>query len=89
MIAERIEVAQRVVAPSTRDRSAPPAGDASELAVEGYDHLAARQVVDRLNVLSNVDLMAIEQYERAHRHRQTVLGKIEQLLESGVESGDG
>lgn len=50
-----------------------------ELAIEGYDHLAARQVVDRLDGLTTVELGAVERYEAAHRRRRTVLGKIEQL----------
>lgn len=53
--------------------------DAADLAIEGYDHLAARQVVDRLDGLSADELIRIERYETAHRRRRTVLGKIEQL----------
>lgn len=53
--------------------------EAGELAIEGYDHLAARQVVDRLDGLTSIELDALERYESAHRRRRTVLGKIEQL----------
>jgi hypothetical protein len=66
-----------------------PTGDATSLAIDGYDHLAARQVVDRLSVLSHVDLLAIESYERANRRRQTVLGMIEHLLGPSIESRNG
>ena len=52
---------------------------AGELAIEGYDHLAARQVVDRLEGLTDVELDAVERYESTHRRRRTVLGKIDQL----------
>lgn len=55
------------------------APDVSELAIEGYDHLAARQVVDRLEGLAPVELDRVERYESANRRRRTVLGKIEQL----------
>lgn len=53
-----------------------PVGD---LPIEGYDDLAARQVVDRLAALVPAELAQIEAYERAHRNRSTVLGKIAQL----------
>ncbi len=49
---------------------------ADELPIEGYDDLAARQVVDRLGTLDRADLARIEVYEREHRNRSTVLGKI-------------
>lgn len=47
-----------------------------ELPIDGYDDLAARQVVDRLEDLEPADLARIETYEREHRNRSTVLGKI-------------
>jgi hypothetical protein len=50
-----------------------------ELPIEGYDDLAARQVVDRLTALDRADLARVELYERAHRNRSTVLGKISML----------
>lgn len=50
-----------------------------ELPIEGYDDLAARQVVDRLEALDRADLARIETYEREHRSRSTVLGKISML----------
>ncbi len=49
---------------------------ADELPIDGYDDLAARQVVDRLTGLERADLARIETYEREHRNRSTVLGKI-------------
>lgn len=49
---------------------------ADELPIDGYDDLAARQVVDRLDDLDAADLGRIETYEREHRNRSTVLGKI-------------
>lgn len=53
--------------------------DVGDLAIEGYDHLAAQQVVDRLEALTDEQLDAVERYESAHRRRRTVLGKIDQL----------
>lgn len=63
--------------PAPPDTSHGP-GDAM-LPIEGYDHLAARQVVDRLDSLTPAELREVERYERGNRHRRTVLGKIEQL----------
>ncbi|HUF96877.1 MAG TPA: hypothetical protein VMM60_02035 [Ilumatobacter sp.] len=51
----------------------------THLPIDDYDHLAARQVVDRLATLSAAELDQVAEYERAHRHRQTVLGRIAQL----------
>jgi hypothetical protein len=50
-----------------------------DLPIDGYDHLAARQVVDRLSGLRPDELETVAAYERSHRHRQTVLHKIDQL----------
>lgn len=71
-----VEAATEVL--DTADRSPAPAAtiSADELPIEGYDDLAARQVVDRLEDLEPADLARIETYEREHRNRSTVLGKI-------------
>ncbi|MEX0666080.1 MAG: hypothetical protein WD598_15120 [Acidimicrobiia bacterium] len=53
--------------------------DRGDLAIPGYDDLSASQVVDHLDDLSSTDLEAIREYEAAHRARNTILGKIEQL----------
>jgi hypothetical protein len=50
-----------------------------DLPIDGYDDLAARQVVDRLASLAPADLAVIDAYERAHRNRSTVRGKISTL----------
>lgn len=55
------------------------ASDVPELAIPGYDDLSASQVVDRLEGLSVSELEAIRGHETAHRARNTILGKIEQL----------
>jgi hypothetical protein len=73
-------------APPTSWRSsgtsgAPSSGTdaATGLAITDYDELSASQVVDRLEGLPRHELEAIRDYERAHRARNTILGKIEQL----------
>jgi len=50
------------------------------LGIPGYDSLSASQVVQRLGGLSPAELEAIRDHERAHRHRQTILNRVEQLL---------
>lgn len=72
-------VAQRGPAPA---RQAPSVGP-DELAIADFDSLAAAQVVNRLGGLSAAELDLVEQYEREHRRRRTVLGRIAQLKEAG------
>lgn len=50
-----------------------------QLPIDGYDHLAASQVVDRLGALTADELATVAAYERGHRHRQSVLAKVAQL----------
>jgi hypothetical protein len=49
------------------------------LPIEGYDSLAAPQVLDRLDGLDADELAAVAAHERSHRHRRTILGRIAQL----------
>ncbi len=50
-----------------------------DLAIPGYDELSAEQVVDRLDGLSPDELAAVGAYERNHRSRRTILGKLDHL----------
>src|SRR4051794_13160938 len=45
-----------------------------ELAIPAYDSLAASQVVQRLEGLTEAELEAVRRYEVAHRGRKTILG---------------
>lgn len=54
--------------------------DDESLPIDGYDHLAARQVIGRLADLTAEELELVAGYEAAHRNRQTVLRKIEQIV---------
>ncbi len=56
-----------------------PPVDASSLALADYDHLPASDIVALLDGLETAERAAIEAYERAGRHRRTILGKIDQL----------
>ena len=56
------------------DQDAPP--DADELPIAGYDKLDHSQVAARLDRLSQVELSAVEAYERSHENRAEVLDKL-------------
>lgn len=52
----------------------------ADLAIPGYDSLAASQVVVRLGSLAPNELDAVRRYELAGRHRRTILNRIDQLV---------
>lgn len=58
---------------------APELVDAATLPIDGYESLAASQVVLRLGSLTAPELASIADYESSHRARRTILGKIHQL----------
>lgn len=64
---------------STADAPAVPAPEVDALALADYDHLSSAQIVSKLGGLDDDELDAVDAYERAGRHRRTVLGKIDQL----------
>jgi hypothetical protein len=55
-----------------------PAGSQADAAMPfpGYDRLDERRVVDGLAGHSQVELEAVERYERAHKDREPVLAKL-------------
>ena len=53
----------------------------SSLAIHGFDTLSASQVVQRLDGLSRVELIAVRTYEAGSRGRRTVLSRVDQLLD--------
>jgi hypothetical protein len=59
-------------------------GPANALAIPGYDSLSASQVVQRLDGLSRPELEDVRSHEMSHRHRRTILHRIDQLL-AGVD----
>ena len=70
--------ATKVTRPSVA--TAPRGGPAAKsLAIPDYDGLSASQVVNRLAGLSDAELVAVQQYEAAHRGRKTILSKVAQL----------
>jgi hypothetical protein len=52
---------------------------ADQLVLPDYEHLPATHVVAKLASLTQRERDAVEEFERAHRHRRTILGKLEQL----------
>ncbi len=66
-------------APDSPSAPPPNASTSGDLAIPGYDDLSASQVVEHLDGLAPLELTAIREYEAAHRARNTILGKIEQL----------
>jgi hypothetical protein len=60
-----------------------PAGEASALAIPGYDALSASQVVQRLAGLAPDELEAVRTYEAATRGRRTILNRVAQLQAPG------
>jgi len=56
-----------------------PRPSADNLAIPGYDSLAASQVVQRLGGLSSAELDAVRAYEESTRGRRTILNKVGQL----------
>ena len=49
------------------------------LAIDGYDALAASQIVGRLAALSGDELDLVGRYEASHRARRTILGQVVRL----------
>jgi hypothetical protein len=68
---------RKIDALETGSSSSSAAG--SDLPISGYDDLTAVEINDRLPSLSQADLAAIDEYERAHDDRSTVTGRIETL----------
>jgi hypothetical protein len=50
--------------------------DEHPVPITGYDQLSAKQISDQLSRLSQVELAAVESYERAHEGRPIVLDKL-------------
>jgi hypothetical protein len=53
--------------------------DVDALGIPDYDSQPAIDIVGLLDSLTPTELSAVEAYERAHRRRRTVLGKLAQL----------
>lgn len=78
-VAESAEASTTATGRPRLEMNEPPVAVA-ELAIPGYDSLAASQVVERLGSLAPNELDAIRRYELAGRHRRTILNRIDQLV---------
>jgi predicted ArsR family transcriptional regulator len=56
--------------------------DADQLPIPGYDRLKDKEVTEHLSQLSQVELAAVETYERSHRGRPAVLDKLRYMRTS-------
>jgi hypothetical protein len=65
---------------SAGDSQVDPAMEA-RLPFAGYDRLDMRAVMDRLSDHSQVELEAVEGYERSHKNREPVLAKLRYMRE--------
>ena len=54
----------------------PDSSDEPQLPIPGYNRLKEKEIADQLSELSQVDLAAVEAYERAHENRPVVLDKL-------------
>lgn len=61
---------------SAPDASVPAAGNGDALPFDGFDRLDPKQVADALSGHSQIELEAIESYERSHKNRVPVLDKL-------------
>ena len=63
-------------APNLARDASTAAGDGDALPFAGYDRLGDRQVIDGLCDHSQIELEAVESYERSHKDRKPVLDKL-------------
>lgn len=69
---------------SPADRASVPAL-ARELPIENYKNLTIPEIVERIPSLSPDELREIQDYERTHRRRKTLLVRLERHLRSVTE----
>ena len=65
--------------PNDSASPSPRSTSGARLPIDGYDSLAASQVVQRLNTLTAAELETVRTHEESNRARRTILGKIAQL----------
>jgi hypothetical protein len=63
-------------APDLAWNASTAAGDGDALPFAGYDRLDDRQVIEGLCDHSQIELEAVESYERSHKDRKPVLDKL-------------
>ncbi len=63
-------------------KDAKPGDRVRELPIRNYRHLRVAQIEDRLDQLSDEELLQIKDYEEEHKGRKTLLKSIEQKLKA-------
>ncbi len=84
----RRELERRMAGPAVESTAVEPTAEPETLVetppaeppFDGYQHLAAAQVVQLLGRLPAYELSAIRTYELANRRRRTILAKLDQQL---------
>lgn len=56
-----------------------PSAEEAQLPFAGYDRLSERELKEGLSAHSQIELEAVEGYERAHKRREAVLNKLRYL----------
>jgi hypothetical protein len=54
-----------------------------DLPIEGYEGLTIPQIVAKLDALARDEVLAVREYEAAHRKRKTLLDKLDRHLAGG------
>jgi hypothetical protein len=60
----------------------PSSPEESAVPIDGYDQLSDMEVTGRLSQLSQVELAAVETYERGHGNRPAVLDKLRYMRDT-------
>ena len=55
--------------------------------IRDYQRLTIPQIVDRIPTLSSEELREVQEYERSHRRRKTLLVRLERQIRSSGSSG--
>lgn len=63
------------------DRARRAVGVGSSFPISGYDELTVAQVCARLDELTSAELRRVQDHERRHANRKSVLARIERLLD--------
>lgn len=54
--------------------------DNGRLPLEGYDELSVREVLERLEGLSGLEIQTLRSYEQRHKNRRTLMQRLDQRL---------
>jgi hypothetical protein len=78
---------RRVRGPGRGSEAETRSPDEHSFPIPDYDQLKDKEIADRLSQLSQVELAAVETYERAHAARPVVLDRLRYMRDSEPLSG--